>query len=126
LEHTTIQNSFQLLKSEATYSAVHYVCHLLSVNSRGTGTIIKIGSSAVEKKYTQDDRVVCVQHLQDIYQLLEDKDVPNMDVLMQYYINNIVHRSVVYLQLKGMDIFLRRGQEVLEAVLCVLQALKVC
>ena len=69
---------------------------------------------------------MCVQHLQDIYQLLEDKDVPNMDVLMQYYINNIVHRSVVYLQLKGMDIFLRRGQEVLEAVLCVLQALKVC
>jgi hypothetical protein len=90
----------------------------LTVNSRGTGTIIKLGSSAVEKKYTQDDRVVYIQHLGDIYQLLEDKDVPNVDGLMQYYVNDNVHGSVVYLQPKGMDMCLHQGQEVLEAVVC--------
>jgi hypothetical protein len=108
------------------YSAVHYIFDLLSVYCRGTGTIIKVGLSAVKKKYTQDDTALHVQQLQDIYWLLEDEDVPNIDVLMQYYINNHVHGSVVYLQPKGMDIFLGQGQEVLEAVVCVLQALKVC
>ena len=70
--------------------------------------------------------MVCVQHLRDIYQLLEDKNVPNIDILMQYYINDHVHGSVVYLQPKGMDIFPCQGQEILEAVVCILQALKVC
>jgi len=91
------------------------VFDLLSVNSRGTGTIIKVGLSAVEKKYTQDDRAACVQHLQE-----------NVDVLMQYYVNDNVHGSVEYLQLKGVDIFLHWGQEVLGAAVCIQQALKVC
>ena len=55
-----------------------------------------------------------------------DKDVLNIDGLMQCYINDHVHGSVVYLQPKGMDIFLHWREEVLEAVVCVLQALKVC
>jgi len=95
----------------------------LSVNSRGTGTIINVGLSAVKKK---DNRAAHAQQLQDTYWLLEDKDVPNVDVLMQHYINNNVNGSVVYLQPKGMDIFLCWGQEVLEAVECILRALKVC
>jgi len=70
--------------------------------------------------------VVCIQFLRDIYQLLEDKDVLNIEGLMQYYVHDNVHWSVVYLQLKGMDIFLCQGQAVLEAVGCFLQVLKVC
>ena len=43
---------------------------------------------------------------------------------MQYYVNDNVHGSVVYLQQKGVDIFPCWGQDVLEDVVCVLQALK--
>ena len=73
----------------------------------------------------QHNKMEHIKHLRDIYWLLEDKNVLNIDDLMQYYVNNHVHGSVVYLQPKGINIFLHQGQEVLEAVVCVLQALKV-
>ena len=44
--------------------------------------MLNIGFSLICSQYTQHDRVVCIQHLQDIYQLLEDKDVLNIDGLM--------------------------------------------
>jgi hypothetical protein len=102
-----------------------HVLDLLTINFRATGTIIKVGSSAVEKKYTRGDRSDRVLHLRNIYQLLQDKCVLNVDSLLQYYINDHVHGSVVYLQPKGIDDTPRSGQEVLEAVLCVLEALVV-
>jgi len=113
---TGFDQSMQPFRTYSDYSRVRqcillytmFLTHL-SVNSRGAGTIIKVGLSAAKKKYAQDDRAACVQHLQE-----------NVDVLMQYYVNNNVHGSVVYLQLKGVDIFPCQGQEVLAAVACIL------
>ena len=91
---------------------------------RETGTVIKVGSCAVEKKYMQRDGEARVNHLKTIYELLQAKHVPNVDRILNSYLNDNIHGSVVYLQPKGIDDSPRRAQEVLEAVKCVLEALK--
>jgi hypothetical protein len=92
---------------------------------RATGTIIKVGSSAVKKKYTREDRVERVLHLRYIYDLLETKDVPNVDSLMSSSADDSSHASVVYLEPKGIDTIPSRVAEILDVVRCILEALTV-
>lgn len=91
---------------------------------RATGAVIKIGASAVEKKYTRDG-ATRVNHLRNIYQLLHNKSVPNVDSILQFHIGRGRHESVVFLQPRGIDIFPRQAQEIIEAITCVLEALAV-
>ena len=65
-----------------------------------------------------------VQHLQDIYSILHEKHTPNVDNLHLSFIDHSKHGSVVYLQPKGMAVQPASAREVLDAVLCVLAALK--
>lgn len=91
---------------------------------RDTGAVITVGSSAVEKKYTRNDQAARVSHLVKIYALLEEKNVPNVDHL-QMYRHDSSHGYAVYLQPKGLPDVPRSRKEVIEALICVLEALVV-
>ena len=94
------------------------------IGIRATGTFIKVGSKAVEKKYTRDDRFIRVHHLVNIYCLLHEKVVPNVDHILQYYTDD-EHGAVAFLAPKGVDENPRDLQDVTNAVKCVLEALEV-
>lgn len=96
----------------------------IDIGIRATGTLIKVGSKAVEKKYTREDRVLRLHHLVHIYQLLHEKNVPNVDHILQYYCDD-EHGTVAFLAPKGMDQNPRTPQDVTNAVKCVLEALEV-
>jgi hypothetical protein len=79
----------------------------------------------IQKQYTQANGAAYVRHLVDIYSLLKQKNVPNVDQLEQYFINDTNRGSVVCLVPKGIDSFPRRANEVADAVMCILEALVV-
>jgi hypothetical protein len=79
----------------------------------------------IQKQYTQANGASYVRHLVDIYSLLEQKNVPNVDQLEQYFIDDADHGSAVCLVPKGIDSFPRRPNEVSDAVICILEALVV-
>ena len=66
-----------------------------------------------------------MNHLRIIHDLLTSKGVPHVDRLKLSYIDDEKHGSVVILEPKGVDVLPRRAKEVLEAVICVLEALMV-
>jgi hypothetical protein len=65
-----------------------------------------------------------VRHLQDIYRILREKHVPNLDELYLSFIDDPRHGSIVYLQPKGMAARPASAKEVIDAVSCVLMALE--
>jgi hypothetical protein len=79
----------------------------------------------IQKRYTQDNGGAYVRHLVGIYDLLKRKNVPNVDQLEQYFIDDADRGSVVYLGPKGINNVPRRANEVAEAVICILEALVV-
>jgi len=89
---------------------------------RPNGTVISVGA-VIHKQYTQDNGATSVRHLVDIYNLLKQKNVPNVDHLEQYFINDTEHGSAVYLGPKSIDNFPRLLNDVVDAVTCVLEAL---
>ena len=63
----------------------------------------------------------CVEKLKNVYNVLKEKDVPNVDRLI--HANN--EDGVVFLGPKGMSVEPNNPKELFEAVLCVLEALVV-
>ena len=79
----------------------------------------------MEKAYKRSgDRIGRVAHLQHIYCILREKQVPNVDELYLLFLDDPHRGSVVYLRPKGVAARPASAREVLDAVLCVLAALK--
>ena len=85
-----------------------------------TGVVIEVGASAVSKTYPPES-YARVTYLKTIYELLERKPVPNVDNL--YSASQT--RGVVYLQPRGIDTRPKIAQDVVDAIMCVLEALVV-
>jgi hypothetical protein len=89
---------------------------------RPTGVIIEVGSFRVRKTYRGENGVARVTHLKTIYELLKRKLVPNVDSLC-------LHKSkdsscgIVYLQPRGSNAPPKFVQDVVDAIMCVLEAL---
>ena len=79
----------------------------------------------MEKAYKRSgDRIARVTHLRRIYCILREKQVPNVDELSLSFLDDPHRGSVVYLRPKGVAARPANAREVLDAVLCVLSALK--
>ena len=86
-----------------------------------SGGVIEVGATIVRKTYPVDRGFTRVTHLKTIYELLARKSVPNVDNLF------LAHpkRGIVYLQPRGLDVTPKIAQDVVDAILCVLEALEV-
>jgi hypothetical protein len=94
------------------------------MNCSDTGTTIELGSSCITKTYNVDGPSR-ISHLLVIYDLLRQKAVPNVDSLLNFYIDDPHYGSVAYLQPRGVNRAPTSHQEVQQAVLCILEALVV-
>ena len=89
-----------------------------------TGVVIEIGSSTVRKTYPGESGHVRVTHLKTIYELLVRKSVPNVDSLYSPELDDPSY-GIVYLQPRGLNAPPKSMQDVLDAIMCVLEALAV-
>ena len=92
------------------------------------GKLIEYFSSHVRKTYglaNSDDGKERVKHLKAIYASLISKGVPNVDRLKKAEIQHHVHGSYVDLEPRGIDAGPKSPLDVRNAVVCVLEALKV-
>jgi hypothetical protein len=95
------------------------------VKGRSSGTEITVGSFNVSKRYTTRDCHHRVIRSENIYHWLKQKNVPNVDRLVASYNGHPEHGSSIYLQPKGLELQPQLVSEIIEAVVCVLQALLV-
>jgi hypothetical protein len=77
-----------------------------------------ISSTSITKTY---DKKLHVSFLNSLYQALHKKDVPNVDHLIQYSIDE----SSVILGPRGIASLPNSAQQVREAIICILEALVV-
>jgi len=95
---------------------------------REGGKLIEYFSSHLRKTYglaNSDDGEGRVKHLKAIYAALISKVVPNVDRLKMAEIHHGVHGSYVDLEPRGIDTGPKSPIDVRNAVVCVLEALKV-
>ncbi|KAF8798414.1 hypothetical protein BYT27DRAFT_7151238 [Phlegmacium glaucopus] len=95
---------------------------------RDSGKLIEYFSSHVRKTYglaNSDDGKERVKHLKAIYASLISKGVPNVDRLKKAEIQHYEHGSYVDLEPRGIDEVPKSPLDVRNAVVCVLEALKV-
>jgi hypothetical protein len=100
--------------------------HTTHAFCRENGTIVTIGMACVRKTYTQDNRISRVRHLRNIYEALERKKVPNVDSLYLTHENHPTLGCVAFLSPRGINKPPTTGDEVTQAILCILNALIVC
>ncbi len=72
------------------------------------------------KEFLAPNAAERVSHLTKIYKILKDKGVPNVDTLDNSEGNH------VFLSPTGWDVWPNSGSEAFEAMVCMLNALKVC
>jgi hypothetical protein len=89
-----------------------------------TGVVIEIGSSTVRKTYPGESGHARVTHLKTIYELLARKSVPNVDRLYSTELDDPSY-GIVYLQPRGLNAPPKSMQDVLDAIVCALEALVV-
>ncbi|KAF8811439.1 hypothetical protein BYT27DRAFT_7134015 [Phlegmacium glaucopus] len=95
---------------------------------RDDGKLIEYFSSHVRKTYglaNSDDGKKRVKHLKAIYASLTSKGVPNVNRLKKAEIQHHVHGSYVDLEPRGIDEGPKSPLDVRNAVVCILEALKV-
>jgi hypothetical protein len=85
-------------------------------------TRLTIGA-AVKKEFMHSDGVARVLKLVDIYKLLEEKVVPNVDALRNY--SREPPCPYVMVTPVGIDEYPESGIDAFAAVACILEALKV-
>jgi hypothetical protein len=80
---------------------------------------VEVGLKSVKKTYRGDRGIERVRYLEDVYQALGRKHVP--------YVDRLIHSvgATVYLEPKGIALRPRNEKELLESLVCVLQALEV-
>ena len=84
------------------------------------GKSVEIGTNNVKKVYHGDQSAERVQYIQNIYRQLQEKDLPLVDALTH------TSGSTIYVKPKGIAVKPRNKKELLDAIICVLQALQVC
>jgi hypothetical protein len=84
-----------------------------------TDKSLEIGTKYIKKIYLGDLAAERVRDLENVYKMLQEKGVPNVDRLA-HSIN-----TTVYLEPKGVDVRPRNENELLQAITCILQALTV-
>jgi hypothetical protein len=88
---------------------------------------MSIGDTSVKKEFRDGNAVKRVSNLVEIYRLLKEKNVPNVDTLITSSTNTEDgHHPHVYLGPVGLDRLPESGLESFKSVVHVLQALKVC
>jgi hypothetical protein len=96
---------------------------LLNFSNREGGLVrLNIGA-VVRKEFRHPDAVARVSKLIEIYKLLKFKQVPNVDTLE--HAETREHYPYVVLSPVGYDVPPSSGSEAFNAVVCVLEALKV-
>ena len=105
------------------------VIRYIDFRLRDGGKSIEYFTSNVRKTYGLDDGKERVEHLIAIYASLVSKCVPNVDRLknseIQHYVRRYVHGSYVDLEPRGIDEGPKSPLDVRNAVVCVLDTLKV-
>ncbi|KAG9294512.1 hypothetical protein G9A89_008622 [Geosiphon pyriformis] len=91
---------------------------------RETTEFVPIERCVEEFTYHGPDGEQCTQKLRNIYNMLKNEHVPNVDNLILSYTDND-HGCVAYLAPKGMSVRPNTQKELLEAIICVLEALSV-
>jgi hypothetical protein len=105
--------------------SLNFLPTVLTASGRPRGVQIIIGSHCISKSYTNGDRIDHVTRMQSIYAVLKQRSVPNVDRLIMFHKNHERHGSVIYLQPRGMERLPELASEIIEATICVLQALLV-
>ncbi|KAM6493366.1 hypothetical protein JOM56_011500 [Amanita muscaria] len=82
-------------------------------------TVITVAGSSVIKAYNSLDKVERVNHLRKVYYLLQDKRVPHVDRLVRHF------DTTVILFPRGISAPPTNEQELLAALICILEALEV-
>ncbi|KIL57061.1 hypothetical protein M378DRAFT_422151 [Amanita muscaria Koide BX008] len=80
---------------------------------------VEIAGSSVIKAYNGPDRVERINHLRKVYYLLQDKRVPNVDRLVRHF------DTTVILSPRGISAPPTNEQELLAALICILEALEI-
>jgi hypothetical protein len=114
-------NLFPLFDRETIYDAK--LSESMTMNCRN-GVVVEIGGSAVRKTYPGESSCARVTQLKTIYELLVRKSVPNVDSL---YLAKLDDSScgIVYLQPRGLNDSPRFVRDVVDAIVCILEALVV-
>ena len=103
----------------------HFLPTALTAKGRPVGGAITLGSRNISKTYTSHDRKIHVSHIKHIYSVLVQKGVPNVDRLVASHEDHPRHGSIIFLQPRGVERQPRFVSEIIEAAICVLQALVV-
>ncbi|PKK69323.1 hypothetical protein RhiirC2_781156 [Rhizophagus irregularis] len=88
--------------------------------------IIEVCATKVKKTFTHSYPAINygrVEKLRNIYKKLEVKGVPNVDKLFASYCDE-KHGAVVYLEPKGIRVNPSNQEELLNAIICILEALE--
>lgn len=78
----------------------------------------------MKKTYDGADRYSKIIQLKNIYKILKEKKVPNVDSLALAYADT-AHGAVAYLKPRGVDARPKDTGEMLDAVICILEAVMV-
>jgi hypothetical protein len=96
------------------------------LSSDGGNKIVSIGGKVVLKRYLYGDCASHVRRLVSIYELLKNKQVPHVDHLHMYFIEDDSHGSCIYTTPVGLPKHRPRTEsELREALFCVFKALSV-
>jgi hypothetical protein len=98
----------------------------LNISNRDNGLILMSIGGIVRKHFRHDNAVERVLKLVDIYALLKSKCVPHVDTLQKFSIGTGSRFPYGHLSPVGIERFPESGAESFNAVVCVLEALKVC
>jgi hypothetical protein len=80
---------------------------------------VEIAGKGIIKTYNQDDRFIRIDHLRKVYQTLQNKNVPNVDSLTA-----AVDQTTAILFPRGNTDPPHSERELVEALICVLEALQ--
>lgn len=81
---------------------------------------MEIGIKTVKKIYHGERGEEKVRYIENVYRQIKEKGVPHVDTLTH------VAGSTIYLELKGIGVKPSNEKELLEAIICLLQALQAC
>ena len=85
---------------------------------------IELSGKCVRKEYFGHNRHLNIQKLKSVYKLLREKQVPNTDSLVTSH-SDEGHGAVVYLGPRGICCQQDSPSDILDAVICILEALEV-
>jgi len=86
---------------------------------------IEVCGTNIRKAFMGSNRAACLAKLQNVYNTLAEKRVPNVNYLVYKRESIENQQSVAYLAPKGMSTYPKTEEELIQAVSCILEALVV-